>query len=500
MSPNRETDWNSEVLNSIRAAIFVLDPGGRIVRMNRYAERLAGCTERDAISKLWTELFEVQRQTAAGLNAALASGSGYVCDAASMEVRGRLTTFVALLELAPLQNGRGAYLLLRDVGREDRFRRARHLESMQHMAAALARDLNNLVGSLQGCTEDLSARLTRAGIAADSLRALQESARRTAAVLQQLQAFSRTASADPKMLDLNGVITGMRPVLGTLLGPSVGLEFALADRVAPVEADRVHIQEVLVNLAKHAGRSIPAGGRGVIRTYNKRVTEQEALDHPDFSPGEYVVVEFEYDRAGNDHEEEASLALSFIHVPDGCTNGMELPAAFGLLKQAGGHMYRAPGSSPSRWLLYWPVALDSRTFWPSAGDGAGAESVLVVEHQSDPRMSSGEVLLYRGYRVLEANNGPEALRVLKQQREPVHVLVTDVFMPSMGGLQLAAEVKKISPHTNIVFMSGYSPEILREHGFPPDAPLVRKPCTPEVLARTVRLALDGNSRPAAADD
>ena len=500
MSPNRETDWNSEVLNSIRAAIFVLDPGGRIVRMNRSAEAVAGCSERDAISQLWTNFFDVQPHTAAELKAALASGTGFVCDAAPVELRRRSATLLALLELAPLQNGRGAYLLMRDVGREDRFRRARHLEAMQHMAAALARDLNNLVGSLQGCTEDLSSRLTRAGMGADSLRALQESARRTSGVLQQLQAFSKTASADPKLLDLNAVISGLRPVLSAVLGPNVSTDLALADRVSPVEADRVHIQEVLVNLAKHAAHSIPAGGHAAIRTSNTFVSEQEALDHPDFSPGEYVLVEFEYDRNSNDHEEEGRLALPFIHVPDGNGNGTELPATFGLVKQAGGHMYRAPGVSPSRWLLYWPVALDSRAFWPVDGDGARGESVLVVEHQADPRMSSGEVLLYRGYRVLEANDGAQALRVLKQQREPVQVLVTDVFMPAMGGLQLAAEVRKISPHTNIVFMSGYSPEILREHGFPPDAPLVRKPCTPDVLARTVRLALDGNTRTVGADD
>jgi two-component system cell cycle sensor histidine kinase/response regulator CckA len=485
-SSNSPASSDAGVLDSLRAAIFVLDSAGNVLGMNNYAERYCGCRDTEAVGSSWTALIDAPPGIQASVARALASREVFECEAAPVSILRTRTRGIALLELAPIQNGAGAYLLLRDLTRETRFRRARHLESLQLMAGGVAQQLNNLISSAQGCIEDLGGRLARAGVSNDPLRALQDATKRTTSLALQLRAFGRTAAADPKKLDLNSVLSSIQSAIVAALARSVQLEIVSETYPATVEADRVHVQEILLNIATHAGRSIPEGGRLTIRVAACTVSEQETLAHADFSPGDYVQVAFEHDRTPGDYEEERVVFEPFAHTAASWAGGVELPAAFGLLRQAGGYLIKAGDATCSEWLLYWPVALDASALWPAAGEEARGESVLVVEQHADSILSSSDVLLYRGYRVIEANNGPEALRVMKQQRQPIDVMLTDLFMPAMGGLELATEVKKISPETSVVFMSGYSAEILRQHGFPRDASLVRKPCSPEVLAKTVR--------------
>jgi PAS domain S-box-containing protein len=386
---------------------------------------------------------------------------------------------------------------------DQRLAHTQRLESLGQLVGGVAHDFNNLLNVILGYTSFVGEQVAEAAgddPAWAATRAdvdqIHEAAQRAARLTHQLLAFGRREATKPEVLDLNTVVSGIEQLLHRTLGEHIDLVTALDPALWPVLADPGHVEQVLVNLAVNARDAMPGGGKLVIDTENVVVDGTYAEARPGLEPGRYARLRVSDTGSGMDRDTLARVFEPFFTTkPRGQGTGLGLATVYGIVTQAGGHpeLYSEPGMGTTFTALL--PATESVAAAPEPARSAPApsrgETVLVVEDETSLRQMVSRILGRHGYRVRVATTARDALEQASDLDEPIHLLLTDMVMPTMLGREVAARAKAIRPDLRVLYMSGYAQDVLDTQGtLESGAQLLEKPFTEEALLRHVRAVLE----------
>ena len=379
---------------------------------------------------------------------------------------------------------------------EARLRQAHKMEAVGRLAGGVAHDFNNLLTIIRGNTDLLKDREGADAFHQKCLDQIQKASGRAVSMTRQLLAFSRMQVLQPRVLELNGVVADMGKMLPRLIGEHIEFTFSPGKDLAPVKADPGQIEQVILNLAANARDAMPNGGHLSIRTENISINEAEAAKRPPMTSGLYVRLSVTDTGHGMDEATKAHIFEPFFTTKEiGKGTGLGLATVYGIVKQSGGFIWvdSAIGGGTT-FEIYLPQAAgkaaNAEPEERAAPAHRGSETVLVVEDEAGVRELACQFLRVKGYDVLEAEGGVEALEVAGRHSGPIHLLLSDMVMPRMSGGELAAKLKAIRPEIRVAFMSGYSEFSRGDLGKEfPDAPVLQKPFSPASLVEIVREAL-----------
>ena len=369
----------------------------------------------------------------------------------------------------------------------------------------MAHDFNNLLTAINGYAAIALEELQAGDPLREDLEEIRNAGERAADLTRQLLAFGRRQVLTPEALDPSVVVGGIQKMLGRIIGEHVHLVTNLQPDVWPIRADRGQVEQVLVNLAVNARDAMPAGGRLAVSTSNVRVTEAEARRHSEGAPGDFVRLRVEDTGLGMSQEVLARVFEPFFTTKaQGKGTGLGLSTVYGIVRQSHGFVgvTSAPGAGTTFDVFLPRDTADSLPAAPGQeedpGTLAAGEVVLVVEDEEQVRSLVVSQLTARGYAVLSAADGREALRVAEGRAEPIDVLLADVVMPRMSGPELARLLQRAHPETVVIFMSGYAEEAVLAQGSPgAGGDFIGKPFAVDALTARIRqlLARKGRTRP-----
>jgi CheY-like chemotaxis protein len=305
----------------------------------------------------------------------------------------------------------------------------------------------------------------------------------------------------PRVLDLNGVVSGLEPMLRRTIGEDIGFDVKLDPEPWLVKVDRTQMEQVILNLAVNARDAMPEGGRLAIETQKVQILPEDASRYPDAPPGCYAVLTVSDTGVGMSPEILSHVFEPFFTTKEpGKGTGLGLSTVYGIVRQSNGHVWVE--SEPLRGTTFricLPRAEGKAepitTVIPVIPPAKGSETVLLVEDADVVRKLAHEVLRRNGYKVIEATDGRTAVDLAARHAGPIHLLLTDLVMPEMSGRQLANYLAAARPDLRILYMSGYAEDAVARQGrIDPGAAFVPKPFTPADLARKVRETLDAPRR------
>jgi len=381
---------------------------------------------------------------------------------------------------------------------EEQFLQAQKMESVGRLAGGVAHDFNNLLTAIAGNAELAIEALPADHVVRADLREILNSAERATVLTRQLLAFARKQIIEPQVITLNHLIGNMDKLLRRLIGEDIDLVTLLATDLELVKADPGQIEQVVINLAINARDAMPDGGKLTIETRNVALDQDYAQQHVSVTPGYYVMLAVSDTGIGMDEETRRRIFEPFFTTKEkGRGTGLGLATCYGIVKQHGGNIwtYSEPGHG-STFKIYLPRVDEPAEHLPQTADAhelpRGTETVLLVEDEPAVRALAARVLRERGYIVLEAANGDEALHMAHEcAGVPIHLLLTDVVMPHMSGKALAEQLQSLYPTIKVLFISGYTDNAIVHHGrLDAGVEFLQKPFAPSVLASKVREVLD----------
>ena len=381
---------------------------------------------------------------------------------------------------------------------EEQLRQAQKMEAMGRLAGGVAHDFNNLLTVIKGHSDLLVDRLQPTDPVHRSACQIDKAADRAASLTRQLLAFCRMQVLQPKVLNLNALISEMSSLLRRVIREDIAFTFQPGESLGLVKADPGQIEQVIMNLTVNAGDAMPEGGRLTIETRNVTVDDEFAQTRPPMLPGQYVRIVVADTGQGMDPNTKARIFEPFFTTKEqGKGTGLGLATVYGVVKQSGGCIWveSEPGKG-AQFEVYLPMVLELEERAHPKGIAAArthrSETVLVVEDEDEVRELAAEFMKSAGYTVLTAKDGLEALAIVECSSERIHVLVTDVVMPNMRGPELAKRLKSVRADIRIVYMSGYL-EYNRGSGeFLEDGFFLQKPFTRDTLVRKVSESLRGD--------
>ena len=406
---------------------------------------------------------------------------------------------------SPVQNASGTplYFLvyIRDVTErktlEEQLRQAQKMEAVGQLAGGVAHDFNNLLTAIIGNAELLLREIEAEDPRRLDVLEINRAAHRAATLVRQLLAFSRKQVLQPRVVDLNAVVTELSTMLRRVIDEHVELRLELQPDLGTVLADPGQLEQVITNLAVNARDAMPSGGTLAIRTANV-----DADDVPGESPesipliGPLVEVSVRDDGVGMDERTLARLFEPFFTTKEmGRGTGLGLATVYGIVRQSGGHIrVNSRLHHGSTFTVYLPrveglgEGLEEFPGWIDQPRATG--TVLVVEDEVAVRRLASRVLRARGYRVLEASDGGEALQLVDQFGGPLDLVLTDIIMPGLSGPALVERLLPTTPDLKVLYITGYSEAAIRQHGLlPAGGALLEKPFTAHQLAERVHAAL-----------
>jgi PAS domain S-box-containing protein len=481
------------VIEASPAAIVELDEHGDVRLWNPTAERMFGWRAAEVLSQPQPAVpAEIADDHQRLLRRARADGSAHAeltfarRDGRDVEVA---------VSAAPVRDADGSVTgtmeILSDVGDrkrlEEELRQAQRMEALGRLAGGIAHDFNNILLAIKSEAWLLKESIGSVEDERRGVDSLERAAERAATLTRQLLAFSRRQVLQPRLLDLNDTVGSMEELLRRLIGEDVELETVLDPDLPAVRADPGQMEQVIVNLVVNARDAMPDGGRVTIET----VSLERSLGH--------VVLSVSDTGIGITHEDREHIFEPFFTTKgSGKGTGLGLATVHGIVRQSGGRIEVAsePGHG-STFSLYLPCterAVEPAREAAHAHVAPGTGTVLLVEDEAIVREPLRQILEQQGYRVLQAGDGEEALRVAARHAGPVDLLLTDVVMPVLGGPELAERLLDERPDVKVVFMSGYADraaDVLAAaeaagHSF------LQKPFAPDSLARTLAQALEGS--------
>jgi signal transduction histidine kinase/CheY-like chemotaxis protein len=380
----------------------------------------------------------------------------------------------------------------------DQLRQAQKMEAVGRLAGGVAHDFNNLLTVIKGHSDLLEEKITTSTPMFHSITQVKKATDRATSLTRQLLAFSRMQVLQPKILDLNSLITEISKMLPVLIGEDIEYNFYAARSLGLVKADPSQIEQVLMNLAVNARDAMgKKTGNLTIRTRNVTLDDEWSKAHPPTVPGHYVLLEVEDTGQGMDAQTKARIFEPFFTTKElGKGTGLGLSTVYGVVKQSGGYIWvESEVGKGTKFQIFLPQSGESVQ---AAGPEKDSESpvrgfgtILLAEDEEAVRDLASEFLKASGYTVLVAKDGLDALEMAEQRRGSIHVLVTDVVMPRMRGTELARKLKRCHPELKIVYMSGYLEHDSQDGSYERGAAFLQKPFTRESLLLKIRELIDG---------
>jgi len=478
-------------VDAIPAFVFYKNAQNQILRVNRAArEAQIGGLPWSASSP---------EQHAADLQV-IASGLPQLGVVEAVEVPGKGKRWLEVARLPQFDDTgsvRGIVVMAEDITErralEDRLLQAQKLESIGRLAGGVAHDFNNLLTSIFGLIKLAQRAVPTDSMAHEYMALLQLAAEGGANLTRQLLAFARRQMIEPRPVDLNGLVQDATNLLERVLGETIEVSVDLCAQHLPVKVDPNQISQLLLNLALNARDAMPAGGKLRFECGQLRLQAGQCAGS-ELSPGLYASLAISDTGEGLSEEARAHLFEPFFTTKGfGKGTGLGLAMCYGIVKQNGGHIaVDSTLGSGSTFTIYLPLleatVVPARTERPSAPVEAGRETVLFVEDDDLLRHLAVPELAQHGYRLIEASNGEEALKAAAEHAGPIHLLVTDVVMPKMGGVELARRFKEARPNAPVLFISGYTHEPPGDTDHP--ANILLKPFGNDTLLTRVRQLLD----------
>ena len=495
--------------------IVVHDRRGRIATMNRTCEQASGYPREEAraVDPGWifsqTYLTAVERMLAEGPEALPRTIRAELITkkSARIPIEGQARVLVADGQVS------GVTVIAKNVAERDQLegqlRQAQKMEAVGRLATGIAHDFNNLITVLMGYSDELLEDVPRESPLRKPVEEVKRAVERAAGLTQQLLAFSRRQTTAPQRIDINVTVANMQGLLRRLLGPEIRLDVSLDPNVGVVEADPAQVGQIVMNLAVNARDAMPGGGRLNIATANVEL----GAEYLDAIPGAHVMIEVRDTGVGMTPEVQRKLFEPFFTTKDaGQGTGLGLSMVNAIVRQSGGQVTVASAlGQGTTFRVFFPRAegahaevvprgpvahaeettsSDTTTLTDNAAPDAGV--VLLAEDDRAVRRLMSSELRRRGFVVLEARHGGEALQICKQYSSEIDVLVTDVVMPTMNGVDLAVSARPLRPGMAVVFMTGHPERAgVDLHLSGADASdLLIKPFTPDVLVERVQHALD----------
>jgi two-component system, cell cycle sensor histidine kinase and response regulator CckA len=395
----------------------------------------------------------------------------------------------------------GVVINYRDVTEQRRLQeqlfQAQKMEAIGALAGGVAHDFNNLLTAILGYSDMILEKAAPNSALHRYSTQIKQAGERAASLTRQLLAFSRLQVMAPKVLDLNAVISEMSRMLRRVIGEDIKLNVVAASGLGRVKVDPSQIEQVIINLAVNARDAMPQGGELTIRTANESIGESIAEDKIRLRPGAYVLLEVSDTGCGMDSETRARVFEPFFTTKEkGRGTGLGLSTVYGVVKQSGGYIWLSSelGKGAS-FKIYLPSVNEAisaaKTLEAPACDPGGAETILLVEDENAVRALLRRVLRSKGYRILEAERGEDALAICQTYQERIDLILTDIVMPKMSGQDLAHHASRLHPEAKLLYMTGYagtkigSAELL-EMG----AQFIQKPFSADTLTQKIRAVLD----------
>ena len=531
------------VIDSMTDAVFVLDGSGRLVDLNQAAQKILGQQASEIIGRpfdtiFWPAMRDPHNEERAEVEVEIGG------EPRSLEVtvqplsdaqgrrRGRVLTMRDVTQrkrmdgelrrhrdhLEDLVAERTAALTaaneqLREriaerERLEDQLRQAQKMEAIGRLAGGIAHDFNNLLTAILGYSHLLLSDPGAGEPVRDAAEAIRRSGERAASLTAQLLAFSRKQRLDPRVLDLNLIVSEIERMLLRVVGEQIEVVTMLQPGLAHVEADPNQIEHILMNLVVNSRDAMPQGGKLIVETRDvtlDEVTLDEVQPGRPSSavPRPFVVLSVKDTGAGMDEATQKRIFEPFFTTKEmGKGTGLGLSMVYGTVKQSGGHI--SVESRPGRgttFNIYLPatgkIAVSDRQDQELRQSLRGTETILLVEDEEMVRTLARQALERYGYKVLDAGCGQAALAAAERHPGKIDLMITDVVMPDMNGIQLAERFRAVSPNTRVLYMSGYSEDVTGSRDSGGEIPnFVRKPFTPAFLARKVRQTLDSKTAPA----
>lgn len=381
----------------------------------------------------------------------------------------------------------------------EQLRQSQKLESVGQLAGGIAHDFNNLLTAITGYSELTLRRLDERDPLRRNIEEIAKAGERAASLTRQLLAFSRKQVLQPVVLDLNDVVADMDKLLRRLIGEHIDLVTMRDPSLARIKADPGQLSQVIINLAVNARDAMPEGGKLMIETKNVELDEAYMRQHLEVRPGRYVMLAVSDTGVGMDDVTLKQIFEPFFTTKEpGKGTGLGLSMVYGVVKQSGGNIwvYSEKGQGTT-FKIYLPQVDEKieeieqvATEMPK-----GTETILLVEDEEMVRELLRNILEVEGYNVLVASQGHEALEICEQKQGPLHLLITDVVMPGMGGPQLVERLTASCADVKVLYMSGYTDDAIVHHGvLDPGVAFLQKPFTPDAVVRKVREVLDAPPR------
>jgi PAS domain S-box-containing protein len=417
----------------------------------------------------------------------------YASISAIVDAQGRPTHFLAVKE--NITERKKAEEQLRQT--QEQLLQSQKLEAVGRLAGGVAHDFNNLLGVIIGHGELAQAAVPPPHPARARLEQILGAALRAADLTRQLLAFSRRQVLQPQVLNLNSVVNDTEKMLRRLIGEDIDLVSRLAPDLGHVKVDPGQIAQVLMNLAVNARDAMPEGGVLTLETADVELDQEYARTHVPLPPGPYVQLRVKDTGVGMDEAVRQHIFEPFFTTkPEGVGTGLGLSTVYGIVKQSGGYIWAdsMPGGGTT-FTLQLPRVSEPEAPRPEPpaveARAKGAETILVVEDQANLRELICEVLEDNGYSVLGAKEAPAALALAEAHAGQIDLLLTDVVMPGMSGHELAGQLVSRNPAMRVLYMSGYTSDIVTGHGvLEKGLHLLEKPFTSLALTRRVRQVLD----------
>lgn len=506
-------EFQRAMIDCSPVALFTIDLDGNVLTWNASAEKIFGWHAEETIGKPLPIVPADKQEESDALLWQIFKGGGFI-GKELIRLRNDGTLFPVSLSAAPVHNDRnqvvGILGAVEDLTERKKIEaereqlqsqllQAQKMESVGRLAGGVAHDYNNMLSVIIGYAQFGMDKTDPEDELRADLQEILTAAERSADITRQLLAFARKQTINPKALDLNETVESMFKMIRRLIGEDIDLSWKPGPAVWPVKMDPSQLDQILVNLCINARDAISDVGRITIETHNVRFDEAYCANHAGFVPGEYVLLAVSDDGRGMDKETLDKIFEPFYTTKEiGKGTGLGLSVIYGIIKQNKGfiNVYSEPEKGTT-FQLYFSRHADDASPIETVGVGpektpvGSGETVMIVEDEASILKLAKRILIPLTYNVLTATSPNEALVLAKEHGGDIHLLIADVVLPGMNGRDLAEKLQAEYPKLKVLFMSGYTSDVIVHHGvLDADVQFIQKPFSKTNFAIKVRKALN----------
>ncbi len=498
-----------ELFDNAPVGYHEIDKNGNIVRVNQTEADMLGYKREEMIGKpIWN--FMVDGENIKGTILSKISGEIYLGkDYERKYIRKDGTILDVLQEDRLIKdkdgNITGLRVTIQDISNlkkiekekrllEEQLIQSQKLESIGKLAGGIAHDFNNILTAIKGNAQLALMKLHEEDPLFQKIKNIIDASDRAASLIKQLLAFSRKQILEPKVIDINELIRNIEKMIVRLIGEDIELSLNLTENIAKVKVDPSQTEQALINLIVNAREAMPKGGKLTIETSIVELTDEYVRKHIGSKAGRYVIIAVTDTGVGMTEEVRDRCFEPFFTTKESGT-GLGLPTVYGIVKQSGGNIwvYSEVGKGTT-FKIYLPLVEEPLDYIKkevySIEIPKGNETILLVEDDENVRKTVSSMLQSCGYKVLVASSGNEAISFCKEYGEPINLIITDVIMPGLSGAQVAEAVRQICPKAKVLFMSGYTDNVVFHHSvLEKGINFIQKPFSLKSLSEKIREVL-----------